>query len=176
MERAKEMFLQYCGNRYYMALDGEEQVYNSYRVSKETEEAWRREYLTRFFDAKRTGKKALGAYEKAVTFLKSDRSDGNGEAFLHYPLRASGLDDVTVLFMLRGSFRLAEKWAGKGKLSREEVDSYLSAFDGFSRSVLERAEKGTLTRAAEYVMGEFADPLYIADYLDDLRKSWRKLL
>ena len=38
MERAKEMFLQYGGNRYYMSLDGVEQIYNSYRGSKETEE------------------------------------------------------------------------------------------------------------------------------------------
>ena len=60
MERAKEMFLQYGGNRYYMSLDGVEQIYNSYRVSKETEEEWRREFLDGFFEQKRFGKDALG--------------------------------------------------------------------------------------------------------------------
>ena len=52
MERAKELFLHYNGNQYYMDLNGDGNEYRSYRVPKETEEAWRREYLDHFFEQK----------------------------------------------------------------------------------------------------------------------------
>ena len=173
MERAKELFLHYGGNRYYMSLDGDENEYDRYRVSKETEEEWRREYLDRFLEEERSGRDALGAYAKAAGFLKSDRSDKCGERVLYYPLRSGRLDDVTVLFMLPHSFRLAEKWAKKGKFTRKEAGEYLKALDGFARGVQKRAEDGTLTRAEDYSALDFSDPAYVAGYLADLLDDWR---
>lgn len=174
MERAKEMFLQYGGNRYYMSLDGVEQIYNSYRVSKETEEEWRREFLDGFFEQKRFGKDALGAYRTAADLLKNDGECR--ERFLYYPIRSDRLDDVTALFMLRITFRTAEKWAGKGVLSKEEAAAYLAALDRYAKDVQKRADEGTMTRSEDYTMQEFSDPVYIADYLKDLRQRWAGLL
>ena len=34
------------------------------------------------------------------------------------------------------------------------------------------AENGTMTRASDYVMQEFSDPAYIADYLSSLKRKW----
>ena len=174
MERAKEMFLQYSGNRYYMSLDGVEQIYDSFRVSKETEEEWRRDFLEDFFAQKRYGKDALRAYSAAADLLKVD--DEYRESFLYYPLRSDWLDDITVLFMLQTTFRAAEKWAVRGKLSEEEAAGYTAALDGFAKDVQRRAEEGTMTRSEDYVMQEFSDPAYIADYLKDLDRRWRGLL
>ena len=46
IERAKDIFMKYCGNRYFMDLDGVRSEYDWYQVPKETEEEWRREYLS----------------------------------------------------------------------------------------------------------------------------------
>ena len=175
-ERAKKLFLRYGGNRYYMALNGEESEYDRYHVSPETEEAWRREYVTQFLERRRYGRDALAAYAKAADLVKSDWDSGILEKLLFYPLRADGLDDVTILFMLQRSFLLAEKWAKKRKLSLRRTDEYLSAFDTFASGVLERSEAGTLTRAEDYTMREFADPAYTAGFLKDLRERWSGLL
>ena len=45
IERAKELFMQYSGNRFYMDLNGDGREYDAYRIPRETEEEWRREYL-----------------------------------------------------------------------------------------------------------------------------------
>ena len=97
MERAKELFLYYCGNQYFMDLNGDGNEYRGYQISQEKEEEWRREYLDRFLQQKRYGREAFGAYAKAVEFL---RSDEDGQNYLYYPFRTDGLDDVTILFML----------------------------------------------------------------------------
>ena len=176
MERAKELYLHYCGNRYFMALNGDEIEYDMYHVSEVTEEAWRREFLDGFFAQKRFGKDALGSYSQAVEFLKSDRSDWCWEDVLHYPLKSDWLDDVTILFMLHRSLRLADKWARKGRLPREAAAAYLQEFDAFSQGVQQRAEDGTLTRAEDYDQYEFADPVHVADYLESLQRSWNELV
>lgn len=175
MERAKELFLQYSGNRFYMDLNGDGYEYDGYRVSAETEEAWRREYLARFFEEKRYGKEAVSSYGHAAAFLKSDRSDECWEEILYYPIRSDWLDDVTILFMLPTSFRLAEKWYKKGKFSRKEAEEYLQALDGFVRSVRKRADTETLTRAEVFDRQEFSDPVYVAAYLTELWQKWTGL-
>ena len=172
MERAKELFMKYNGNRFYMDLDGEGSEYDGYQVSKETEEIWRREYLDQFFEQEQHGKEALASYTKAVDFLKSDRSDPDGESFLYYPLRSSSLDDVTILFMLPISFRLAEKWTKKGKFSKKEAEEYLLVLNDFFQAVQKRVEDGTLTRADDYTWNEFSDPDYVSHYIEDLRQKW----
>ncbi len=48
--------------------------------------------------------------------------------------------------------------------------------DGFAKDVQKRAEEGTMTRSEDYTMQEFSDPVYIADYLKDLRQRWAGLL
>ena len=159
-----------------MALNGDENEYDRYRVPKETEETWRREYLTQFFEQKRYGRDALGAYARAAGLLKSDRSDECWESVLYYSLRSGWLDDVTRLFMLQESFRLAERWSKKGRFSREDAGGYLQALDEFAGGVLKRAEGGTLTRAEDYTMQEFSDPAYVKDYLNDLRRKWTGLM
>ena len=78
--------------------------------------------------------------------------------------------------MLRITFRTAEKWAGKGVLSKEEAAAYLAALDRYAKDVQKRAEEGTMTRSEDYTMQEFSDPVYIADYLKDLRQRWAGLL
>ena len=175
MDRAKELFLQYNGNRFYMALDGNEQEYDSYQISKETEETWRREYLNDFLQRKQYGKDVLKAYAAAVGFLKSDRSDPDWERFLYYPLHSEWLDDATVLFMLPLSFRLAEKWKKKGRFSKPEAEEYLKTMDAFLEEVRKRAQTGTLTRAEDYVLQEFSDPVYVESYTKDLKEKWMKL-
>ena len=173
MERAKEMFLQYGGNRYYMSLDGVEQIYDSYRVSKETEEQWRKEFTAQFFTRKQYGKDALRAYGVAADFLKGSDC---WERFLYYPLRSDWLDDVTVLFMLRVTLGKAEEWRKHSGFSKEEAAGYMAALDGYARAVQRRADEGTMTRSEDYTMQEFSDPVYIADYLKDLRQRWAGLL
>ena len=175
MDRAKELFLQYNGNQFYMDLDGDGNEYRSYNVPKETEEAWRREFLDSFFAQKLYGKEALKAYGTAVDFLKSDKSDEDWERFLYFPLRAEWLDDVTVLFMLRSALKLAEKWSKKGKLSKEEIRAYETALAGFTEVVQRRADSGALTRSEDYVMQEFSDPVYVESYLKDLKEKWERL-
>ena len=50
MERAKELFIKYSGNRFYMDRNGDRHEYESYSIPKETEEEWRSEYLSQFLD------------------------------------------------------------------------------------------------------------------------------
>lgn len=175
MDRAKELFLKYSGNRFYMDLNGEGHEYAGYDVSKETEEAWAREYISRFFESEKQGKEALNAYSSVTVFLKSGRYNEDLKRGLYYPLRSEHLDDVTILFMLKISYSLAESMAKKRILSRMEKNEYLKELDSYSLKALERMEKGSLTRADDYVMNEFSDPDYVKGYLNDLRKKWKGL-
>ena len=175
MERAKELFILYSGNRYYMDLNGDGHEYDRYRIPQDTEEEWRREYLSQFFEHKRYGKDALQSYARATDFLKSDMTDDYRERVLYYPLRADWLDDVTILFMLPVSYRLAEKQTENGKLSQDTAEEYLHALDGFIQSILKRADAGMLTRAQDYQLQEFSDEVYVAGYLKDLQQKWTRL-
>lgn len=173
LERAKELFLKYNGNRFYMDHDGEGYKYESYHVSKETEEGWAKEFIDDFLNTKLYGKEAIRAYITATELLKSDRKNDDWEKCLYYPLRADHLDDVTILYMLPISFRMAEKAMKKNSFSPQEAASYREELDAYSRKVLDRAAKGTLTRATDYVMQEFSDPAYVEKYLDELRQKWK---
>ena len=55
------------------------------------------------------------------------------------------------------------------------LEEYRQALAGYIREVTVRAEKGTVTRAEDYVMREFSDPAYVSKYLNDLEKKWRGL-
>ena len=169
-ERAKELFYRYHGNRFYMDHDGEGREYDSYHISRETEEMWTEELISRFLESKPLGKEALRSYSAVADLIRSGSEDW--EACLYYPLRAGHLDDVTVLFMLPCSLRMAEKAAGKQCFSREVAGAYRHVLDSYIRQVLARAETGTLTRSPDYVMREFSDPVYVENYLSDLKKKW----
>ena len=171
MERAKELFLQYGGNRFHMDREGDGTEYGSYCVSRETEERWAKEYISLFLESETQGREALRAYSTAAELLKSNRN-GDWDSCLYYPLRAKHLDDVTILYMLSAGFRMAERAVKKHRFTRQEADAYLRELDGYVRSVLARAEEGDLTRAADYVMQEFSDPVYAAGYLNDLKEKW----
>lgn len=175
MDRAKELFLKYHGNRFYMDHDGEGWEYESYHVSKETEEMWTNELISQLLDSKYAGREALKAYSAAADLVKTDRLSGNWYACLYYPLKAGQLDDVTTLYMLKDSYRMAEGAVKKHLFTEEEADSYVKELDGYIRMVLGRAEKGEMIRSEDYVMQEFSDPVYVADYLDDLKKKWAEL-
>ena len=175
MERAKELFLKYNGNRFHMDRDGEGCEYDGYHIPKETEEMWAEEHVSRFLESETRGREAVRAYSAAAELVKSDRQDGQWDRCLYYPLKAKHLDDVTVLYMLSESFRMAERAVKKRRFSREEADAYLQALAGYIREVTVRAEKGTVTRAEDYVMQEFSDPVYVSKYLNDLEKKWRGL-
>ena len=172
MERAKELFLNYSGNQYYMDLDGVGHEYAAYHIPRETEELWAQEYISGFLASEPQGKEALRAYSAVTELAGKDKRDGVWEKCLYYPLRSGHLDDVTILFMLPGSFRMAERAARKRGFSREDAGAYLRELDGYIRQVRKRAEAGTLTRAADYVMQEFSDPVYVEGYLNGLRKKW----
>ena len=176
MERAKELFLGYSGNRFYMDLNGEGSEYAGYHVPKETEEMWAKEHISCFLESGMQGKEALRAYSAAIGLLDHEKSEDIRSRCLYYPLRAKHLDDVTILFMLPVSFRMAEKEAKERRISREDIDAYLRELSGYRKLVLARAEDGTLSRAKDYVMQEFSDPVYVADYLNSLEKEWAGLL
>ena len=171
-ERAKELFLKYNGNRFYMDREGDGSEYEGYHIPKETEELWAKEFIFGFLKTELKGREALRAYSTAAELLKRDRMGDRWEQCLFYPLRAKQLDDVTILYMLQVSFQMAERAIEKNCFSRKEADAYLKELDGYMQAVLVRAEKGTMTRAADYAMQEFSDPVYIADYLDGLKQKW----
>ena len=175
IERAKELFMQYSGNHFYMDLNGDGHEYDAYRIPRETEEEWRREYMSQFFEQKRYGREALLSYAHATDFLKSDISDDCWERVLYYPLRTDWLDDVTILFMLPVSYQLAERQTENGKFSWDTAEEYMQSLDGFIQDALKRAEAGTLTRAEDYHLQEFSDEVYVASYLKDLQQKWIRL-
>ena len=175
MERAKELFLKYAGNRFFMDHDGEGAEYAGYHVSKETEERWAKEYILDFLESERRGKEALRVYSAVAELLRCDRRDDYWEKCLYYPLRAAQLDDVTVLFMLSVSLRLAEKAVKKQTLSREGAEVYIKDLDGYTKRVMDRFRAGTFTRSPDYVMREFSDPAYVEEYLKELREKWTAL-
>ena len=175
MKRAKELFIQYSGNRFYMDRNGVRCEYDSYAIPKETEQQWRKEYLSQFFEQKRYGRDALSSYAHATEFLKSDMSDDCWERVLYYPLRSDWLDDVTILFMLPISFQLAEKRAEKEEFSHEAAIEYMRTLDGFVQNIMERVNANLLTRAKDYTLQEFSDEVYVAGYLNDLQQKWTGL-
>ncbi len=175
VERAKELFCQYHGNRFYMDHDGVGAEYEGYHVSGETERIWTRELVSELLKSEYRGKEALRVYRAAADLLNRDGERELWEECLYYPLRTGKLDDVTVLFTLRASFDMAREAAEKGRFSGEEAGRYRQELERFSRSVLRRAENGTLTRDEDYVMREFSDPLYVRDYLRDIIERWNGL-
>ncbi len=175
MDRAKELFLKYSGNRYYMDLNGEGDKYACYAVSKQTEETWAREYISGFFASEKQGKEALSVYSSVIAFLRNNRYNEYLEKALYYPLRSEYLDDVTILFMLKISFALAETMTKKHIFSRKEVEDYLQELDRYTSKIPGRMEKGSFTRAKDYVLNEFGDSDYVKEYLKDLRKKWGRL-
>lgn len=176
MERAKELFYQYHGNRFYMDHDGVGREYDGYRVSKETEARWTEELVSRLLRARPRGREALRLYAAAADLLRRDGQEDNWEACLYYPLRAPQLDDVTTLYMLRTSLAMAEAAAKKNRLSAREADAYRRELEPYLEGVLRRAEREALTRAEDYDPVEFSDPVYTAGYLRDLREAWAGLI
>ena len=172
MERAKELFFQYHGNRFHMDRDGAGSEYDSFHVSRETEEQWTGELISRLLESKPEGREALRLCSAVSDMIARDSRGGEWDACLYYPMKAGHLDDVTVLFLLSCSFRMAEKAVKKHLFSAEEAAAYRHELDCFCRSVLERADGGTLTRSEDYVMREFSDPVYVKEYIDELKTKW----
>ncbi len=158
-----------------MDREGEGTEYDSFHISRETEEMWTEEYITCFLNSKLQGKEAYRSYSTMAELLKSDRQNKAWDICLYYPLRAECLDDVTILYMLPVSFRMAEKAVKKNRFSREDADAYLQELNRYVQLVQFRAEKGVLTRSPDYTMLEFSDPVYITEYLDSLEKKWKGL-
>lgn len=175
-ERAKELFLKYNGNRFHMDREGEGGEYESYHISRETEEMWTEELISSFLTSDMCGKEAFRTYAAVTELLKTDRQNKHWNTLLYYPLRTECLDDVTILYMLPDSFWMAEKAVNKNCFSKGEADAYLHELERYTRLVRDRAENGTMTRASDYVMQEFSDPAYIADYLSSLKRKWTGLL
>ena len=175
MERAKELFLKYNGNRFFMDREGDGKEYESYRVPKETEKAWAEEFVSSFLESGLQGKEALRSYTAAAELVRKDSENKRWDDILYYPLRAAHLDDVAVLFMLGASFRMAEYAVKKGRFSKEEAKAYLSELDSYCRNAIARAEDGTLSRSEDYVMREFSDLVYVAEYLKDIQDKWKGL-
>ena len=175
VERAKELFYKYHGNRFYMDHDGAGREYDSYHISKETEELWTKELISGVTGSKHQGKEALSVYSAAADMIKRDRMKDEWDELLYYPLSAGHLDDVTTLYMLSGSFKMAEKASKRDLFSKEEADTYMLKLERYVLTVRERSEEGTLTRAQEYIPQEFSDPVYVADYLQGLKKKWEEL-
>ena len=175
MERAKELFLKYSGNRFFMGREGDGSEYESYHVSKETEKAWTIEFVSSFLESRLQGREAFRSYSAAAELVRRINDDKTWDDILYYPLRSVHLDDVTVLFMLGASLRMAEYAAKKDRFSKEEAEAYLCELDSYCRNVTIRAENGTLSRSEDYVMREFSDPVYVKEYLDDLKNKWKGL-
>ena len=172
MERAKELFYRYHGNRFHMDRDGVGTEYDAFHVSRETEEQWTGELIARLLETEPEGREALRLCSAVSDMAVRDRRGEEWDACLYYPLKAKQLDDVTVLFLLSCSFRMAEKAAKKHRFSPREAAAYRRELDSFCRSVLERADGGTLTRSEDYVMREFSDPVYVKEYIDELKMKW----
>ena len=175
MERAKELFYRYHGNRFYMDHDGAGTEYESFHISRETEEEWADELISLLLDGEPAGREAQRLYSAVSDMTGRDSRPEEWDACLYYPLRDARLDDVTVLFLLSFSFRMAEKAVRKGLFSREEAEKYLRELDRSCRQLQTRADSGTLTRSPDYVMREFSDPVYVADYLGEMKKKWESL-
>ena len=171
IKRAKELFLKYNGNRFHMDREGEGGEYENYHISRETEEMWTEELISSFLKSDMHGKEAFRTYAAVTELLKADRQNKHWNTLLYYPLRTECLDDVTILYMLQDSFRMAERAADRHCFTKEEADAYLHELDQYIQLIQTRAEDGTMTRAADYVMQEFSDPVYIADYLSSLKRK-----
>lgn len=176
MERAKELFYQYHGNRFYMDHDGVGWEYDKYHISKETEDKWTEELFSRFMEGNMRGREALRVYSAAADLLSRARHKEAWEACLYYPLRADHLDDVTILYLLPCSFRMAEKAARARHFPAEEAESYRRELACYVQEVRVRAESGTLKRAEDYTAQEFSDSIYMEGYLSDIISKWDQLL
>ena len=175
LERAKELYIAYGGNRFFMGHDGVEEEYAGYKVDKDTEKRWAEEYINDFTENARYGKDASNRYRKVAELLRNGMVNDSLERCLYYPLHAKHLDDVTCLFMLDISFRMAETSVKKGLLSRRDIKAYIGGLETFSKEIRSRAENGTLTRSEDYIMLEFSDPEYTIYYLDEIKKKWENL-
>ena len=134
-EWAKELFLKYNGNRFHMDREGEGGEYESYHISRETEEMWTEELISSFLTSDMCGKEAFRTYAAMTELLKTDRQNENWDTILYYPLRTECLDDVTILYMLPDSFRMAEKAVNKNCFSKVEADAYLHELERYTRLV-----------------------------------------
>ena len=172
MEKAKELFYRYHGNRFYMDHDGVGWEYDSYHVSKEQEERWTEELLSGFLTSRPRGRDAIRAYSAVTDLIGRGKRREDWDACLYYPLRAGHLDDVTILFLLPDSLRMAERAVKKRQFSREEAESYRRELERYHRLALDRAEKGTMTRAEDFERREFSDPAVVAEHLEALEKKW----
>ncbi|MBR2809019.1 MAG: hypothetical protein IKE33_02170 [Erysipelotrichaceae bacterium] len=172
MEKAKELFVQYCGRHFFMDVDGVRAEYDSYHIPKEIENKWRREYLSQFFKQRKTGKDALRSYSQAIDFMNEDINDDTWERLLFYPFRCDWLDDVTILFMLQRDYYFVEQWINEGRFAKETISEYKNILNGFAQDILKRLREGTLTRDVDYEMNEFSDESYVSSYLEDLQLKW----
>ncbi len=175
MNRAKELFLKYSGNRFYMDREGDGAEYDRYHVPKETEEMWAEEYISAFLLSEMNGRDAIRAYSTAAELLNRFVPDERWTGCLYYPLRAEHLDDATALYMLQTSFRMADRAAKKHRFSKEDRDTYVRELNEYIHSIKTRIEAGTMTRSTDYMPQEFSDPVYTADYLNSIAEKWNGL-
>ncbi len=162
--RAKELFLYYRGNRYFMDLDGDGAEYASYRVPKETERAWAREAVGALFSTKASGTGLMREYAGVAGLLEFVPESRQWNRVLFYPMRteAPGADGVTVLFMLGQGPELLKKGLKDGMFTLADARNYREELIRFADGMAEKAEKGTLTRCPDYTMNEFSDPVYVS--------------
>jgi len=142
-ERAKELFLKYNGNRFHMDREGKGGEYESFHISKETEEMWTEELIVAFLKSEINGREAFRTYTAVTELLKTDRQNKNWDTILYYPLHAEYLDDVTVLYMLPDSYRMAEKAVNKNCFpGRKQTHTFTNWKDipGWCGSVLKAVQ------------------------------------
>lgn len=175
MERAKELFLKYNGSHFHMDREGDGNEYGAYHISRETEKSWAEEYILLFLEMKLRGKDAKCSYSAVTDLLNYIEHNDVWKRCLYYPFTSEHLDDVTVLYMLPDSFRMAEKAVKKVGLSKEDMAAYIQNLDAYIDRIKERIECGTLSREPDYVFQEFSDPVYVTEYLAGLRKKWNDL-
>ena len=83
--------------------------------------------------------------------------------------------DLIIIGSGPGGYRAAEYAAKKGRFLKEEAEAYLGELNSYCRNVTIRAENGSLSRSEDYVMREFSDPVYVAEYLDGIKNKWKEL-
>lgn len=131
MTEAKNMFLQYSGNIYFMEKDGVLDVYHSYGATRRQERQWAEEYVLRFLAGERdlepsgSVRRSDMLYHKAAQLAEKCGEESLLHDVLDYPFEnrvESGLE--TALLMMRVNINFARHLFLNRKLLRAQLETY----------------------------------------------------
>lgn len=174
--KAKEVFLKYSGNHFYMERGGEYENYKKYSISDIQEELWLNEYQNELLSKVENEDIATHSFSQLIDVLRRTKNMVFFQLLLDIVKRKEGnLDTFSQILMAEGILNIAESL--KGNTETENVKMAFQARQ-LALSMLNSSIKKPVTVASYFSnLGYLKDVLTedkILNRIKNIIRKWKK--